>query len=118
MTGRWRPGHTGGPGRPRGVDLRRLAAEKSKADGIDIENAMWGVLKAMLKASINGDVAAAKLVFEKLALNDPAEVNLHHDGAIEAVGPTPPASRVELVKYVRELVNSANELEEIDRDQS
>ena len=99
--------------------MRRLAAEKSKADGIDIEEAMWGVIKALLRSAMkDGDVAAAKLLFEKLALNDPTEVNLHHEGSIEAVGPRPPASRAELVDYVRRMVGSAAELEKIDRNGS
>lgn len=115
VTGRFGKGHPGGPGRPRGVDLRRLAQERSEAEGIDLDSAMWGVLKAMIGQALKGDVQAARLVCDRLSITEAAELHLHHAGSIESVGPTPPATRAELAAYVRQLNQAADDLEEIDR---
>lgn len=53
------------------MDIRRVAGERAKAEGIDLETALWDVVKALLEAGRKGDVAAAKLVMDRLCEADP-----------------------------------------------
>lgn len=78
-TGRFLPGNSANPnGRPRGVDLRKLAQEKAREDGVELGDALWSVTRAMLKRAVNGDVQAAKLLFDKLCDND--AIKIEHSG--------------------------------------
>ena len=64
--GRFRVGHPGGPGRPRGIDLRALAEREAERENLDLEAALWRVLKQLIEAAENGCTRSAKLLFDKL----------------------------------------------------
>ena len=95
-TGRFLPGHSGNPaGRPRGIDLRALARARADAEGIDIDSAVWVVLKSMItRAGTHGDVQAAKLVLGWLCDADPAKLDVALSGEIATPkGLAPPESK-------------------------
>lgn len=67
-TGRFMVGNPGGPGRPRGVDVRRIAEERATLEGLDLEDMVWRVLEALReKATEDRDVAAARAWLERIA---------------------------------------------------
>ena len=57
-------------GRPRGIDIKALAEEMAEQEGYDLRQAMWRVLKTLINSAEAGDVAAAKIVFERLGVDD------------------------------------------------
>lgn len=67
--GRWTKGNAGGPGRTKGsgigIDLRKLAEDRL---GPAFPDRMWALLEAMFARAMDGDVAAAKLLFERLGI--------------------------------------------------
>lgn len=67
--------HSPGPGRPKGqgLDLRALAERESEREGFDLPAAAWRVLKRLFAMAEAGDVAAAKLVLDKLGVVDDAQ---------------------------------------------
>lgn len=74
--GRLLPGHgVKSPGRPRGVDLRSLAAQQ-EANGFDLAGGLWKVLTTLLEQAQKGDVASAKLLLDRLAEPDRHEVDI------------------------------------------
>ena len=66
--GQFLPGHgRPGPGRPKGVgNIRTIAAEKAEAEGVDLQQAIWEVVKSLFKSASAGDVAAARLLLDRL----------------------------------------------------
>jgi len=66
--GRFRAGHAlAGPGRPRGrLDIAEIAHELAEAEGVDLREAVWRVLKALFEAAGRGDSRAAKLLLDRL----------------------------------------------------
>lgn len=73
--GRFLPGGPGGPGRRpgQGLDLRALAEREAEREGFDLNQAAWRVLKKLFHMAEGGDVAAAKLVLDKLGVVDEAQ---------------------------------------------
>lgn len=68
--GRFLPGTAGGPGRKpgRGLDLRALAEREAAREGFDLNAGAWRVLRKLFSMAEAGDVAAAKLVLDKLGI--------------------------------------------------
>lgn len=67
--GRFVPGCTPGPGRPKGstaIDLRAVVARASESEGFNIDQALWAVVRALCDAAQGGDTQAAKLLFDRL----------------------------------------------------
>lgn len=64
--GRFVKGWRGGPGRPPGIDFRKVVEERAAAAGVSIEEAMWDIYLAMVERAKGGDVNAAKLILERL----------------------------------------------------
>lgn len=76
-TGRFMPGHGGGPGRPRGSDLRSLVAEHRAST---MEEALLRVYDMLVERAIGGDVAAARLLLDRLCAplrGESASMTLH-----------------------------------------
>ena len=92
-TGRFLPGNSGGPGRPRGLDFRRVVAERAAAAGIPLEAAVWSIFTSLLRRARDGDVHAAKLTLDRLCDNDRADV--YHQGGISIVLDTGVPRRLE-----------------------
>ena len=105
--GRFAPGHKGGPGRQKGIDLRKLAEERSEKSGMPLADRLWAVLEQLFAQAMMGDVNAAKLILDKLAQKDP-EGKL----ALAVAVDLPPQQRVE---RVRQLLDSARERQQEER---
>jgi hypothetical protein len=73
-------GYQGGPGRPRGIDFRKVAEERSAAAGTNLEHELYEVLTALIARAKDGDSVAAKLVIDRLCDALPAKVE--HSGGI------------------------------------
>ena len=101
---RFKPGQSGNPaGRPPGLDFRRLVEKRAAAEGVPVEAAMWAIFVSMLKRARAGDVAAAKLLLDRLctAVETGPQIAIITDRVI--VGPPIPDDR-QLGEYLRELV--------------
>jgi hypothetical protein len=69
--GRFLPGHCGNPqGRPRGIDIRAEAIKRASESGRDLAAELAEVVDALLEQAKLGDVQAAKLLFDKLGLEE------------------------------------------------
>jgi hypothetical protein len=91
--GTFAKGASGNPlGRPRRPDLFRVASEYAAREGIDLERALFLTVQKMLELAQDGDVGAAKLVFDRLCDQDPLSVELTTRGI----------DRVEAVKAILE----------------
>lgn len=100
--GRMLPGHTANPnGRPRKIDLMRLARERfaQEEEGTTLEDAMWMVVRAMLAKGALGDTQAAKLVFEHFA-ERPDDIQLLAAAAATR-GPKPPKDPTAFLEQMR-----------------
>lgn len=102
--GRFLKGSSGNPGgRHKGYDLRRAAEKVAAENGIDLPQALGQMLMLLIKRAQGGDVQAAKLICERLAMpDDKALIEFNIDArngkgskatAIPA-GPQPPIEQV------------------------
>lgn len=90
--GRFAPGYKGGPGNTsERINVARLAKRYCRELGMDVEALLAEVVLAMLYNGACGDVAAARLAFDMLAVKEPS-------GPLVAIGiglgdrvPQPPA---------------------------
>lgn len=73
--GRWLPGASAGPGRPKGFDFRQAVAKALEARGDDPAAAMVQVYDMLLAQSLRGDVAAAKLLLDRLVGKEPEVID-------------------------------------------
>ena len=71
-TGRFVVGNSGGPGRPRGYDLRALAEEEAGREGLDLQLALWKVLRKLLDQAESGNTRASQIILEKLGAPEPS----------------------------------------------
>lgn len=65
--GRFVPGCAPGPGRPPVPDFRALVAHRLAADGGCLEDALYDVFQALRAEALAGNVAAAKVLLDRLA---------------------------------------------------
>lgn len=86
-SGRFLPGNNANPkGRPRGYDFRHIVAEYSARQGVNVEDAVAAIYVAMVGAARNGDVAAAKLLLERLCESpDEIKLSVRHE-RVDAIG--------------------------------
>ncbi len=68
--GRFVAGHVGRGGRPKGYDFRKIVAEESAKHGVPVEVAVWAIYTALLKRARRGDVAAARILLDRLCPRD------------------------------------------------
>ena len=65
--GRWKPGHRPiSPGRPRGIDFRKIVTERAEREGLDVHDVVWQVFCDLLRQSREGNVVASKFLIERL----------------------------------------------------
>lgn len=82
--GLFQPGCAPGPGRPKGIDFRRVCEEKAEAEGYDLEDAVWVMFKdqvakaksrevaritkngKVVKLTQEGDTKAAQLAWDRI----------------------------------------------------
>lgn len=102
-TGRFLPGHTGNPkGRPKALDLRRIAEERAAEEGVDLGTALWSVVKALLRRAIGeGDVQAAKLLMDRLC--EPEEIRVKADLTHTSLTTYPEPSGEELRRQLKQM---------------
>lgn len=98
-SGRFVKGWRGGPGRPKGIDVRAafVAAQGQPA----AEKAVVDVMLAMLEKALGGDAVAAKVVLERLA--GPVVAQLEASVQTENVG----LSQDEIERRVASLMATA-----------
>lgn len=65
--GRFAPGCAPGPGRPPAPDFRRVVAERLAANGGSVDAVLFEVFEALRAEAAAGNVAAAKLLLDRLA---------------------------------------------------
>lgn len=68
--GRFAPGCAPGPGRPPAPDFRRVVAERLAANGGNVDAVLFEVFEALRAEAAAGNVAAAKLLLDRLAPQD------------------------------------------------
>ena len=105
-TGRFTKGNPGGPGRPRGIDFSAAVAEKAEAEGISIEDAIWGVFQALLAEAQKGDVQAAKLLIDRLCGKETGEREVRPQ--------VPPMSDVERAARLNAILAAAARRAEVE----
>jgi len=64
-TERFLTGNDGGPGRPAGLDFRRIVVEGAEAAGIPLEAAVWSIFTSLRQAR-DRDIQAAKPILDRL----------------------------------------------------
>jgi hypothetical protein len=104
--GRWLPGHSQpGPGRPRGLDFRRVVEEKAEAEGFDLDEAIWEIVLALFEEAKAGSVAAAKLLLDRLCGPVTAAVEVEIQQQPGPVGPPIPSTEklLEDLQRIKEL---------------
>jgi hypothetical protein len=100
VAGAWR----GGPGRSRGIDIRHTAEEFAAAEGIDLREALWKVIKGLLSAAEKGDTQAAKLLLDRLTDCDPLALRVVTDnGGMSDVDLRARVHQILIAAEVREL---------------
>lgn len=77
-SGRFLPGNHGSPGRPRGIDFRKLVQDFR---GAALDGDLQAVFDAMKTRALAGDVAAAKLLLDRLCDTDPIRVAVEDNDA-------------------------------------
>ena len=102
--GTFATGNAGGPGRRRRPDLFAIASEYADEHGIDLRRALALAAHKLLEMAAEGDVQAAKLVFDRLCDADPIALEL-----FQATGPTPPAVG-SMAAYLARMTQAAKDL--------
>lgn len=96
------------------IVLVQLAYRYSEAEGVDFEEALWQVCKALLVRAAQGDTAAAKLVLQYFAREDEASAAKAGAGAAGEDGevePGPPVPKsIALADYMERLGGLVGEL--------
>lgn len=109
--GRFLPGCPPGPGRPPVPDFRRVVAERLAANGGSVDGVLFDVFEALRAEAIAGNVAAAKVLLDRLA---PAEDGKRGGMDLEQlIAET--VSQGEREARIRAILASASMREELDR---
>ena len=109
--GRFVLGCAPGPGRPALPDFRRVVAERLEANGGSVDAVLFEVFAALRAEAASGNIAAARLLLDRLAPQDKgAAAGLSLDELIAAsCVPQDPRERV------RELLSDPAFVAELDR---
>lgn len=115
--GQYAKGHCGGPGRPQGsVDIFAAWRRQAKSEGRTLEAVVCGVMKNLLDAADGGDVAAMRLLLDRIGgqqAKPAVEVNV--DARTINLEPTVPEGK-HLGKYVQKLAEVAEQQGLMDDD--
>jgi hypothetical protein len=90
--GKFLPGTAAGPGRPHGsINIFRACKIRARREGMDLRNMVWEVAKGLAEAAMQGDAAAAKVLFDRFGgpVERSPEVTVNVATQIQA-GPKPP----------------------------
>ena len=112
--GRFVLGCAPGPGRPPVPDFRALVAHRLAADGGCLEDALYDVFQALRAEAAAGNVAAAKVLLDRLApIQDEASRGPGLDEIIAASAR--PMTDAERAERVAEILRDAAMRQELDR---
>lgn len=118
--GRFTDGHPGGPGRPPAIDLRHLVERRFAADALvegslTLEDALVGVVRVLFDQALGGDLAAARLLLERLTTSPEtaAAVKVNVDARRVQIGPPSPPRR----ERAAQLLEVHRIIAEIEKDQ-
>lgn len=122
--GRFLPGTKGGTGRPPGTvispNIGAICRARAEELGFTVDDMVWAVmLKLYQTAVVTGDVAAARIVLDRLCgpVKDAPLVNLNFDQRSENRGEGPPIpDNATLVDQLRAMARAADKLEIIDAE--
>ncbi len=112
-SGKWLPGHCGGPGRPVGstsVNIFDACRKRAKREGRDLREMVWEVAQAMYSAAVDDhDSAAAKIFLDRMGgpVEKAGDVTVNVAPQVNAGPPPPPTA--ELGTYLGRLVEVARE---------
>ncbi len=110
--GRFVPGCAPGPGRPPLPDFRRVIAERLAANGGSVDAVLFDVFEALRAEAAAGNVAAAKLLLDRLApLDKGAAPGLSLDEVIASSFLTPR----DRAAAIRELLTDPANVDELER---
>jgi len=93
------------------MDFMAICRQRASEEGLDLEELVWAIGKALLKSAAEGDSAAAKLILDRTCglLRREPTLAVQVNQAVSS-GPPEPEGR-ELVDYFRTLAQLADDLE-------
>ena len=104
----------------RRIDVVALCREHAAAEGVPFEKLLWNVVKSVTRAAVNGDLAAARMLFD-YCFEAPASLERAAPSTQVAVQvnssqgpPLPP--RVSLAAWVDELAEASKALRTADAE--
>jgi hypothetical protein len=112
QAGRFLPGCKGGPGRPKGsFDLLALSRKRARAEGIDLRERLWSIVKTLFDLAEGGDVVAARLLLDRFCTPVDQPLSLHVQQGIAIAGPPAPETAADLRGYLARLAEVAADLD-------
>lgn len=114
--GRFVPGCAPGPGRPSVPDFRRVVAERLAAHGGSVDAVLFDVFGALRAEAVAGNVAAAKVLLDRLA-PESKDANAGPDLALIAASGRP-MTNAERAERIAEILRDAAMRQELDRQRA
>jgi hypothetical protein len=86
------------------VNIFQACKIRARREGLDLRDMVWQAAKGLYQAALEGDAAAAKILFDRLGgpVEKAPEVQVNVAN-VAASGPPPPASVGDLSTYVSKL---------------
>lgn len=112
--GRFLPGCPPGPGRPPVPDFRRVVAERLAAAGGSIDGVLYEVFATLRAEAIAGNVAAAKVLLDRLA-PESKDAKAGPDLAELIAETARPMTDAERAQRIAEILRDAAMRQELDR---
>lgn len=94
-SGHFRKGNKAGGRKPKLKNFDTIIRKKAAEHGLDIDEMLWGAARGMFLAAANGDVNAAKLLFDRFfgPVEVAPQVNVDVQSNMAIVGPPVPQRR-------------------------
>lgn len=112
--GRFVPGCAPGPGRPPVPDFRRVVAERLAANGGSVDAVLYELFAALRAEAIAGNIAAAKLLLDRLA-PESKDAKAGPDLAELIASTARPMTDAERADRIAEILRDAAMRQELDR---